>query len=503
VNDVWIGIDVGTTAIKVAAYGPDGSRQAASERPTEIRHTPDGGAEQDMQAVWRTVCRCLVDISDLLKGHTIGSIGICAQGDGFWPIDATGVPVGRATLWLDTRSTAADDLAGLVQDGKAAVIGQGCHTALWPGTSALAWRDLRRRDPGAARQVAHGLTCGDWIGFKLTGEIATDYSNATIPFLDLVSREYGARQVQALDCEDLLATLPRPRWATETLGILSADAARETGLPESLPVAVATLDLGAMLVGMGLAEVGDSLIILGTTAVASLLTNQVQPTETPIGASVLHPSREVIVRVLAPSTGSVALDWFASLHASEGSGDDAREHFEQVNTLASNAQVGAGGVTFLPYLNGERAPFVSPGVRAMFRGLSPTSTKGELARAVMEGCALSIRHCFATEGGLPKMAIGMAGGGTRNPLWCQIIADVIGQDILVNPAADLGLWGAACLGAAAAGKGDPIQLARREENIEHYTVNRETHAAYDDVYARYVIVSQAEQDIVSRLESRS
>jgi len=101
------------------------------------------------------------------------------------------------------------------------------------------------------------------------------------------------------------------------------------------------------------------------------------------------------------------------------------------------------------------------------------------------------------------MAIGMAGGGTRNPLWCQIIADVIGQDILVNPAADLGLWGAACLGAAAAGKDDPIQLAGREENIEHYTVNREAHAAYDDVYARYVIVSQAEQDIVSRLESRS
>ncbi len=472
-------------------------------RATEILRGRDGSAEQDMQTVWQAVCACLADMAGLLEGCTIGAIGICAQGDGFWPIDAGGEPVGHAILWSDTRESSADDLAELVRTGKAATIGQGCHTALWPGTSALAWRSLRQQDPAIAERVAHGLTCGDWIGFKMTDQIATDYCNATIPFLDLVTREYGKRQVQALDCDDLLAMLPQPRAATEILGTLSHDASHKTGLSPGLPVAVATLDLGAMLVGMGLERSGDSLIILGTTAVVGLLRERIDRADAPIGASVLHPCRDIIVRVLAPSTGSAALDWFVSLHADTAEGDNAAQLIEQMNALAADVPVGAGGVTFLPYLHGERAPFVSPVVRAQFHGLSATTTRGVMARAVMEGTALSIRHCFEAETGLPETAIGMAGGGGQNPIWCQIIADVIGQDILVNPAADLGLWGAACMGAAASGKGDPVQLARRKRDVTRYRANRKAHAAYRDVYARYSVLSEVERETVARLESRS
>jgi sugar (pentulose or hexulose) kinase len=155
--------------------------------------------------------------------------------------------------------------------------------------------------------------------------------------------------------------------------------------------------------------------------------------------------------------------------------------------------IGAIGVTFLPYLNGERAPFVSPDIKAGFLGMTARTTKAELGRAVMEGTALSLRHCCVSEGGLPTAPVQLTGGGARNPVWCQIIADVIGQDVLVNTASDLGLWGAACIGAAARTGDDPIILSKRKESIALYACNPENHAAYGAVFDRYQSLSNALQ----------
>ena len=112
-----------------------------------------------------------------------------------------------------------------------------------------------------------------------------------------------------------------------------------------------------------------------------------------------------------------------------------------MNELIDVVPVGSNGVTFLPYLSGERAPFVAPAIRASFHGLSATTTAGDLGRAVMEGTALSLRHCFEEETGLPTEPVQLTGGGSRNASWCQIIADVIGEAVLVSHASDQGLWG--------------------------------------------------------------
>ncbi|AMM86001.1 FGGY family carbohydrate kinase [Martelella sp. AD-3] len=498
-TELRIGLDVGTTAIKVAAYTPEGKCVAGAARVNKVSRPAPGHAEQDMEAIWTLTAECLSELSAKCEGASFAALGVCAQGDGLWLMDEAGAPCGNAMLWNDTRASA--DLETLNGRGATGAVGLGCHTDLWPGTSAMLWRWLRRNRPETALRARAAFTCADWIGYRLTGQIATDFSNASIPLIDFDTRSYGPRQIDLLECNDLGSILARPRHASEQLGRLSAEAGRRTGLPEGLPVSVGTLDLAAMIVGMGLDRPGQTMMILGTTAVVNILTDHVTPTEKPVGASALHPTSEAIIRILAPSTGAAAFDWFTALHPKSLGGESTDEIAGKLNALVENVPPGANGVTFLPYLNGERAPFVSPDIRAQFHGLRADTTKAEMGRAVMEGTAMSLRHCFEAEDGLPPAPVQLTGGGSKNPVWCQIIADVIGQDIVVSPASDQGLWGAACLGAAAAGLGDAIALSRREETAVVYRARPEIHARYSTVYRRYALISSAMRTLQTALNS--
>ncbi len=497
--EIWLGLDIGTTAVKAAAYSTDGTRLAEADAPSRVTQTGDGRSEQEMGTVWDTVASVLRDLASRVDLSAARSLGVCAQGDGLWMVDADGAPVAPAMLWNDTR--AARDLADLEARGATAAIGRGCHTSLWTGTSGLLWRWLERGAPEAASRVAHVMTCADWVGLKLTGVLATDFANATIPFLDFETRAYGAAQVRALDCEALDHRLLPPRRATETLGGLTQEAALATGLPQGLPVSVGTLDLGAMIVGMGMDRAGQTMMIMGTTAVVNILTDRVTPQDAPVGASVLHPTSDVIIRVLAPTTGASAFDWFTRLHPQTLGGASAGEIAGKLNALVGDVPPGANGVTFLPYLNGERAPFVAPEMRGGFHGLSAATSKAEMGRAVMEGAAFSLRHCFEAETGLPSAPVQLTGGGSKNDTWCQIIADIMGQPVLVSDASDQGLWGAASIGAAAAGAGDPVQIAKREEHHKRFMPDPAMRPLYDRAYARYTLLSDAARDVQARLST--
>ena len=496
-TELWLGVDVGTTAIKAAAYDPRGRIAALAERATEVVRPAPGFAEQDMDAVWLGVAACLRELTEKCAGRRFHSLGLCGQGDGFWPLDAEGRPTHNAMLWNDTR--AAADVEALIASGAADAVGHGCHTSLWAGTAAPLWRWLRANAPQAAARTAHVVTCIDWVGLRLTGALATDRSNGSIPFTDFSTGDYGTA-VAALDCADLAPRLVRPRRATELLGGLTAQAAAQTGLPEGLPVSVGTLDLAAMIVGMGLDRAGQAMMIMGTTAVVNILTARVTPQALPVGASVLHPTSDTIIRVLAPTTGAAAFDWFASLVSPTGSGAD-RGAIAELGALVASGRPGANGVTFLPYLNGERAPFVTADLRATFHGMSSSTTRADLARAVMEGTALSLRHCCEEEGGLTAAPVQLTGGGSRSEAWCQIIADVVGQPVVTNAAFDQGLWGAACFGAAATGAGDPISLAAREETSRLYEPDPARAREYDAVWRRYETLSRGMRALHDELKS--
>lgn len=491
--DLILGLDVGTTAIKAALYDLEGVQRGHAEAPAEVMRPQTGWAEQDMQAVWQTAAGVLAEIAGKAGGSNILSIGIAAQGDGLWMLDDDNRPIGNAILWNDTR--AGPRVSALAEDGSAAAVARACHTANWPGTCGSIFGWLKAHGDPQVGRSAKVVFCSDWIGFKLTGVLATDYANASIPFLDLRTKTLSRAALDALGCSDLERQLSPPVRSSTVLGEMTADAAGQTGLPEGTPVSVGTLDLGAMIVGMGMSSPGQTMMILGTTAVVNILTSQIEPSDAPVGATAFHSTEDVLIRILAPTTGAAAFDWFTSLHPQSLGGESAAAIAERLNALVRDVPPGSNGVTFLPYLNGERAPFVAPQATAAFHGLTARTTKAEMGRAVMEGAAFSLRHCFEAEGGLPTAPVQLTGGGARNALWCDIIADCLGAPVEVSTLTDHGLWGAACIGAAAAGLGRACSLAERNEQRRTHTPDPDAHEHYNRIFRRYRALSAASHSI--------
>lgn len=493
VETYWLGIDAGTTAIKAGVYRPDGTLVSVGEVPGEVTLLPGGRSEQDMHGVWQGVCRAISKALEGIDPSSIASVGIAAQGDGLWSLDSDRQPTGPAILWNDTR--AAGQLSQLLQSGGTGAIARACHTAIWPGSMGPLLNWMLQEDAARASRISHLLYCADWVGYCLTGYIATDLSDASIPFLDLSTRTYDEDALRASGCLSMQQCLATPRRASEQLGKISEEAAAATGLHAGTPVSVGTLDLSAMIVGMGMNQPGETLLILGTTAVVNILTAQVDTSEQPVGATAYHATDNVLTRILAPTTGAAAFDWFCALHPQTLGGNTPAEIATKLNSLAGNVAPGAAGITFLPYLNGERAPFVAANAKGAFFGLSADSTKAEMGRAVMEGTAFSLRHCLQDEGFRPERTVRLTGGGSRNALWCQIIADVLQVPIETSTDSDHGLWGAACLGASAAGSGDACELARRTEQTRRFEHDPALAPAYDQAFARYLTLSRACQEI--------
>lgn len=473
-----LGVDVGTTAVKAAVFESEGACVAAASVNAETLSPEPGWSEQSMEAVWLNVRDAVRGVAGKIAGRTVDSIGVVGQGDGLWALDAGKAPIRNAILWNDQRADAIT--RQWIETGVSDALAQTCRTAVWPGTSAAAYAWLRQEEPEAAGAIAHVCNAKDWVGYRLTGTLATDLTDAGIPFLDLDTKAYADEALRICGASDLRDTLLTPRLSDERLGELSPHAAEQLGLSPGIPVAVGAIDLAAMHVGAGLNDVGSALLILGTTAVVSTVVQPFPPRETPIGATIFHPKGDRWLNAQAPQSGASALDWFAARFPDTGlqGATDAVE-------AAGQAPPGANGVVFHPYLTGERAPFVAPEATGAFLGLRATTTTADLARAVLEGVAYCLRHCLDETDSSPRAGFVATGGGARSALWRQILADVLGAPVQTLGEDDLGLRGAALLGAGAAGLRDPYVAPARHDISSRHDPNEESMAIYETGYRTF------------------
>lgn len=488
-----VGLDVGTTAIKAAVYTGDGRRLAHHRVAIKVIRPSPGFCEQDMETVWQTVLTCLRAVIEQVDAGMVRSIGVCGQGDGLWMLDADKKPLRNAILWNDRR---ADGLvSGWMEDGTSARLSRFSRTANWPGTAGTLLRWMADNQPDVLDAAQHIVFCKDWITYRLSGALSADLSDASIPFLDLSLQGYAGEAFSLLGLADLSGRMVPPSRADEAAGCVLPEVAESLGLPTDVCVATGALDLAAMMVGLGLNAPGDMVFILGTTAVFSYVMAPEPFDGPPVGATAHHPFTDDWIRILAPQSGASAFDWFAALHPKSFGGQSAAEIAAKINEAARTVPAGANGVLFLPFLTGERAPFVAPHASASFLGMTGSTTKADLARAVMEGASFSLLHCLkSAEVRAPRQVI-LTGGGARNPLWCQIMADVLGIDIVANEAEDHGLWGAALLGGAAAGLMDPLSGGARAEERTVFTPDATAHAAYAGLFETYLSAIEASEAI--------
>lgn len=464
-----LGVDVGTSVTKAVAFDQAGHALARAHRPSVLDHLPGGRVEQDLENVLGTVCAVVREVCAALPGPP-AALAITGQGDGLWLRDAAGRAVRPAVSWMDGRA------AGLVAEwgdkGVVREVYRRTGSGMFPGCHAplLAW--LAAHEPESLERAAVAGYCVDAVAQRLTGEARPDASDASLPFLDVVRRVYDPEALAVCGVGALARLLPEPLPPGTVLG-LHAEGARLTGLPAGTPVTSGPYDLPACAIGSGVREVGDGLLIVGTTLACQVLTDTavVDPASDPAGMLLCVPERGRWLRGMPAMVGTAGLRWALSL---VGAGT------AELDGLLAGSPPGANGVTALPFLSeaGERAPFVAPGARGRLDGLSLARTPADVVRAMCEAIAYAARHCFEAAGLTARLSA--CGGGLRSGRWAQLFADVIGRPVQIPAEAEVGALGASYV--ARRSLGAPVPAAPPRRTVEPRPALR---YLYDDGYAAY------------------
>lgn len=488
-DQYMLGIDIGTSLIKTVIFDLTGAEVGTDSQTVQIDGPQPGWTQQDMQAVWQEAAATIQGAITQagVDPAQIAVVGPTGQGDGAWMIDRNGNPVGPAPLWNDGRAT--DVITRWEKDGILANLFTKGGTVLWPGAQApiLAW--LRENEPETFNNIATVFCCKDWLKFKLTGQICTDESDGSIPFMSMTTRQYDDDQLALLHMADLKDKLPPVRLSHKIIGHVTDAAAAETGLAAGTPVVSGLLDVAANAVGIGAINGGQSFTLLGTTALNAIVLDHPALDPADVGATVCHGLPGRWLRVLGAMAGTPNLDWYLAnmgeIFQTEADQQQV-DVFSLLERAVSETPVGAGGVIFHPYLQGERAPFLNPAARAGFFGVSADTTRRHLVRAVYEGVAFSIRDCFESIGANVQEVM-LAGGGANSPAWCQMLADVTGCKMVVPAGTQFGTLGAALVGAVGVGLFESIDdaVARCVKTDRTYTPNPANRQKYNGLYQLY------------------
>ncbi|MFF1811355.1 FGGY family carbohydrate kinase [Streptomyces sp. NPDC058251] len=425
---MYVGIDVGTSMVKAAAFDDTGRELAVQARPVDLT-LRDGFVEQDMEEVYGAVVAVLSALTAAVPGP-VRLAGLTGQGDGVWLVDGEGRPVRAAASWMDGRAHELVDQ--WLADGTFEAVFRRTGSAMFPGCPGplLAWLD--RYEPAALDSATTALYCKDMVFQRLTGVRATDVSDASMPFLDPRTRTYDNRVVELLGLahrRGLLAPVSDPS---------ATGRARGEGLPAGTPIANGPYDLPSCALGAGVTAPGDGLLIVGTCLASLVGTTELDLTGEPAGLHISTDRAGYWLRAMPAMVGTAALDWVLSTTG---------VHHDEVDALLAATPPGANGVRVLPYFapSGERAPFVEPRLRAELTGVCLESTRADLVRATCEGIGYAARHCLEAAGLTGSLAV--CGGGTRSPAWMRLLADVLGRPLRVMEG-EVGARGAVLAAAA-------------------------------------------------------
>jgi xylulokinase len=441
-----LGIDVSTTATKAILVDADGRVAAIGISEYDFAVPAPLWSEQDPEVWWdaaQAAIRTAIGEAGI-GADEIGAVGLAGQMHGAVLLDAADRPVRPAILWNDQRTAAeCDEIRGLV--GAHRLIEVTGNDALTGFTAPkLLW--VRRHEPEAWGRVRHVLLPKDFVRHRLTGDHAVDRADGAGTLLfDLTARDWSAEVLEALDLDPTM--LPRTAEGPDVTGTVSRAAAAATGLAAGTPVVAGGGDQAATAVGVGAIDPGVVALSLGTSGVIFAATDR--PLVEPDGRvhAFCHavPDRWHLMSVMLSAAGS--LRWFRDALAPEMA-------YGALDEEAASVPAGSDGLSFLPYLSGERSPHADPLARGAFVGLTVGHRRAHLVRAVLEGVAFGLRdgldQIVATGVARPGQ-VRASGGGITSGVWRQILADVLGIEIATVGTQEGAAFGAALLAAVGAG----------------------------------------------------
>lgn len=469
---VSLGVDVGTSSTKGVLVDGDGAVVRSAVREHAVHRPYPGHVEMDGRIWWQEfaeISRELLGAGDV----ELGAVGVSGMGPCVLLTDERDEPVRPAILYgVDTRAT--EQIARLTAELGEEQILDRCGSVLTTQAVGpkLAW--VREQEPEAFAAARRLFMPASWLGYRLTDRYALDLHSASqcTPMFDTGDLEWFEPWAAPLRGD---IALPPLQWAGEVLGTVTERAAAETGIPAGTPVITGTIDAWSEALSVGAHEVGDLMIMYGTTMF--LINTVAGRVSTPSmwGTVGALPGTRNLAGGMA--TSGAITSWLRELVGSPSYPDLLAE--------AEAAGPGAHGLLMLPYFAGERTPIMDPDARGIIAGLSLAHTRGDLYRAALEATALGVRHNIETmtaAGGRIDRLVAV-GGGTQGTLWTQIVSDVTGLPQVI-PSQTIGAsYGAAYLAAAAQG---PVDITAWNPPAAVREPEPALREAYDELYGLYL-----------------
>lgn len=498
----FMGIDIGTTGTRVIVIEGESGRVVAGATAEHPLYTPQPlWAEQDPADWWRSTIEAVREA--LAKGRAaigtsfeIAAVGLSGQMHGVVLLDEQGEVLGPSLIWADGRTQAqcdyitetvgADRLIELTSNP--ALVGFSAPKLLW----------LRENRPEQYNRAAHFLLPKDFIRFKLTGEFASEVSDASGTLLfDVENRRWSEWMLRLLEIDASL--LPDVYESYEVSGQISAEAATATGLLPGIPVVGGGGDQAAGAVGNGIVRPGIVSSTIGSSGVVFAFAEK--PVRDAGGR--VHTFCHAVPgawHVMGVTQGAgLSLRWFKDeiagpleIAAAQAQGVDV---YEMLTGMAIDAPAGSDGLIFLPYLMGERTPILDPQARGVWFGLTAAHQRPHLIRSVLEGVSYSLKDCLSIliEMNLPIEEIRASGGGGKSTLWRQIQADMFEREVVTVNSAEGPAYGAALLAGVGANFWPSVEAAcdatievmtRTEPAPNASEIYRKYYPIYGEIYQR-------------------
>lgn len=502
----FLGVDIGTSGTKTILIDEQGTILSEASSHYNSYHPKPLWSEQDPEDWWKATVRTIRSVvkKAKVKPAEVKSIGLSGQMHGSVFLDKKDQVIRKALLWNDQRTAAEcaeiEERAG----GRKQLIKLVANPALTGFTAPkILW--LRNNEPRKFAKLAKVLLPKDDVRRRLTGEYATDVSDASgMLLLDVKKRNWSRTLLSKLELDpDLLADCYE---SEEVTGNLTAAAARQLGLSTDCVVVGGAGDCAANAVGTGVVKSGVLSTSIGTSGVMFVHSDKIEVDPKGRLHTFCHAVKGKWHMMGVSLTAGGALEWFVkNLCADIGKKEDP---YSVLNREAESVAVGSEGLTFLPYLAGERTPHADPDARGSFVGLSLKHQRGHLARSIMEGVTYAMRDSLEIikSMNVPVRQIRVSGGGAKSQLWRQLQADIFGQNVVTINAEQGPAYGVALLAAVGAGAFKNIEEACTATiKIKEKTSKRQRNkTAYDQ---RFPLFQQLYQSLkndfkaISRIEN--
>jgi xylulokinase len=489
-SKLLLGIDIGTSACKVAIFDLKGKVLSQSTKEYKVYYPAPGYVEQNPIEWWESICAAIKEtiVSARINSSQIAGIGIDGQSWSAIPINKEGKVLHNNPIWMDTRAEEiCKETVNRVGFDKIFSLSGNSFEPTYT-TPKILW--FKKNMPDVYNATYKFLQSNSFIAFKLTGRITQD-----------ISQGYGVHSFNINEgkwddsfCEKLgfdREKLPEIYQCDEVIGEVTAEAAALTSLAKGTPVVAGGLDACCGTLGAGVINVGQTQEQGGQAGGMSIC----------LDSAIVHPKLilgfHVIPNMWLLQGGTVggggAMKWFRQEFgayeeaAAKAAGTNV---FNIMDDEAEQIKAGSEGVLFLPYMAGERSPLWDKNAKGVFFGLNYTKTRAHMIRAVMEGCAFALQHNLKTaeEIGVGVNELVAMGGAANSQLWTQIKADVTGKTIKV-PTSDIATTlGAAILAGVGTGQYSSFEQAVKDTIVitKTYEPNLEIHKEYQRGYEIYL-----------------